>query len=837
MIPMKYPSFAIATLALLVSPLYAQELRTPKPATPPSVVQPYTLDSGSIDNPGAESVVYSKQITFGMTAWLQFRFGELTNLPQGSFLRMTSRKDQDWQVHNAGSLGTWGQNSAGFNGGSVLLELVAGANTKGNRVDLDRVTRGLFGHAATQETPCNTDDRVQTGNSDKRQGRLWMGCTGWLYGICDSTSDLMMSAGHCSTGGTKIMEFDVPNSTAGGTVVRAAVNDQYPYTEEASSNAGVGNDWMVCKVGANSNTGKTPTQWNGGLYYNLGAVPGSTSGQNIRITGYGVFPASGARNNLNQTQQTNVGTLHSVTATSIGHRADSSGGNSGGPVIHENTGDVIGIHTHGGCSPTGSTSSNKGTRVDLAALVAARAALSCSGAGVDAVQSYFGPSIGSKLGFGCKGSGVGAGQGIRYALNGGCTTSINRNVPNEYAMEVTLTAETKVSAFGAFVKTTDGSTRTVRTGLYPEDAAGGKPGPDAIALGRISVGGDEGWHYSRFDLVLAAGTYYFSIDHSGGLVTLSGCATGTAGNAFWRRPPMGSTAWSPTGIISNPCVQVIHDGCSSKFIGRNTSGGTSSNTTAPNEYAVLAETTTAINSCSFAIWSGSNTTNDEVVATAIYADDGSGKPGALLGSGTMTIGPTVGWHTSTIHARVSGTFFVSVDHSARTTYLANITDGTVHASPTAYWRRPAAPSWSVTGLIKQPSYKVFKGSSYNNAYNKIRTSGKSVIDSNYTVSVHQARPNSASMMALGLSDTAWGAIPLPFDLSVIGFTSCTLYVAQHVSLPVTTGGTGIGGVTLPIPNATTWLGLDIFTQFYTFDSGAASGIAFSDALAFTVGNQ
>jgi hypothetical protein len=378
---MTYPSFAIATLALLVAPLYAQELRTPKPATPPSVVQPYTLDSGSIDNPGAESVVYSKQITFGMTAWLQFRFGELTNLPQGSFLRMTSRKDQDWQVHNAGSLGTWGQNSAGFNGGSVLLELVAGANTKGNRVDLDRVTRGLFGHAATQETPCNSDDRVQTGNSDKRQGRLWMGCTGWLYGICDGSTDLMMSAGHCSTGGTKIMEFDVPNSTAGGTVVRAAVNDQYPYTEEASSNAGVGNDWMVCKVGANSNTGKTPTQWNGGLYYNVGAVPASTRGQNIRITGYGVFPATGSRNSLSQTQQTNVGTLHSIAAASLGHRADSSGGNSGGPVIHENTGDVIGIHTHGGCSTSGSTSSNKGTRVDLAALVAARNAISCSHGG------------------------------------------------------------------------------------------------------------------------------------------------------------------------------------------------------------------------------------------------------------------------------------------------------------------------------------------------------------------------------------------------------------------------------------------------------------------------
>ena len=36
------------------------------------------------------------------------------------------------------------------------------------------------------------------------------------------------------------------------------------------------------------------------------------------------------------------------------------GGNSGSPVIHEETGHAVGVHTHGGCSSGG----NHGTRVD-----------------------------------------------------------------------------------------------------------------------------------------------------------------------------------------------------------------------------------------------------------------------------------------------------------------------------------------------------------------------------------------------------------------------------------------------------------------------------------------
>jgi len=45
----------------------------------------------------------------------------------------------------------------------------------------------------------------------------------------------------------------------------------------------------------------------------------------------------------------------------------SQGGNSGGPIIHAQTGTVIGIHTNGGCRET--DGANFGTRIDVSEIM------------------------------------------------------------------------------------------------------------------------------------------------------------------------------------------------------------------------------------------------------------------------------------------------------------------------------------------------------------------------------------------------------------------------------------------------------------------------------------
>ena len=349
-------------VALFVSALLPSFAIAQNPAPPPSIYVAVSVDSGYAANPTDQPVVvFSHRFNEASTDWLQFHFTGMVNLPEGSFLRMTSARDGGMQRQDGRAVADWGQVSAMFNGGDVLLELVAGPKTTANRVEVDGLWRGVS-LPAGPATICGVDNRALS--TDPRQGRLWLGCSGWMI-----SPDVMLTAGHCTTTGTRILEMNVPLSTSGGSLVRANPNDQYPYTELAGLNAGVGSDWRVCRVLPNSTHGQLPTQRNGGQWYTLGPVPGSPAGQNIRVTGYGTT-SSPVSPTWTQVQKTHVGTLSTVAATSLCYATDTTGGNSGSPVIHENTGAAIGIHTHGGCSSSGS-GCNSGTRIDRTDLQAA----------------------------------------------------------------------------------------------------------------------------------------------------------------------------------------------------------------------------------------------------------------------------------------------------------------------------------------------------------------------------------------------------------------------------------------------------------------------------------
>ena len=129
-------------------------------------------------------------------------------------------------------------------------------------------------------------------------------------------------------------------------------------------NGGVGNDWGCGRLLPNASTGLMPGiaqqakcgNVPGCGWYNIGPVPTDPSGNVIRITGYGTAEVD------SRSQKTHFDSLTNVYATSLRYVPDTTGGNSGSPVLHENTGLVIGVHTHGGCSPTGG--GNSGTRAD-----------------------------------------------------------------------------------------------------------------------------------------------------------------------------------------------------------------------------------------------------------------------------------------------------------------------------------------------------------------------------------------------------------------------------------------------------------------------------------------
>ncbi|HIF42462.1 MAG TPA: hypothetical protein EYQ74_15370 [Planctomycetes bacterium] len=339
----KHTFAPLALIGALCGTALAQE------APPPSIPVSYAYDTGWVENRTSTRIVTISFTVYQPQAeWMRLYFqdvnlGRNPQVPgQGSILRMTAFKDGAVQEMNTTHVDQWQKSSAYFNGESVQVEVLADPGTR-SRLVMRALDMGLA--PADDPSQCgSTDDRVPS--SDPRAARLLpIGCTGWMINDC---AHCFLTAGHC-TSGVSVAQFNVPNSNSGGGLNNPPPKDQYAVDSssiQSNGGQGVGNDWGYFGTFPNSTTGLTAYQAQGSAF-NVVNPPG-TSNNTIRITGYGVD--SGVRN---QTQQTHVGPFVNSSGTTVGYVTDTQGGNSGSPVIWEQSGDAVGIHTHGGCSSTG----------------------------------------------------------------------------------------------------------------------------------------------------------------------------------------------------------------------------------------------------------------------------------------------------------------------------------------------------------------------------------------------------------------------------------------------------------------------------------------------------
>ncbi len=348
---------ALLAAASLAAPAAAQI------STPPSFSYDLAIDSGWVANTGArEEVVASFSVVATGVPWMRLQFEDVIlagspNDESGSLLRITSHLDGAVQELNAHHVLEWRRTSAYFNGDAVQVEIVARPGTGANRVVLRGVTAGevpLF-----PETQCGAlDDRVLS--SDPRVSRVMpIGCTGWLIDDCNRC---MLTAGHCFNDASDVStaQFNVPLSTGSGSYQHPPPQDQYAVDllSWQFQNGGVGSDWAYFGTFENSNTGLTAATAQGSVFELASSAPPFDPAIQIRITGHGTDSTPPTHNGV---QQTHVGPIDQITTTSVRYRTDTTGGNSGSPVIWEQTGQAIGIHTHGGCGATGGA--NSGTNV------------------------------------------------------------------------------------------------------------------------------------------------------------------------------------------------------------------------------------------------------------------------------------------------------------------------------------------------------------------------------------------------------------------------------------------------------------------------------------------
>ena len=319
--------------------------------------------------PDQEKLAWYSIVQAPQGSWLRLEFGADTKLAVASdnsqtdsFIRITSLEDGAEQVLTAESLAQWNNTSAYFNGNAVIVELISGQNTSLNTLTIKTTQVGA--DSVILKSQCGMiDDRIAS--IDPRVCRITsVGCTGWMI---NDANHMFLSAGHCASGsGFLVAQFNVPPSGAGGNIVNPPPQDQYSIdtTSIQYANTAIGNDWCYFGVFPNSNTGLTPFQKQQAAF--TVAAPPAISGNFIRITGFGVDTGS-----ANQTNQTHVGSFTFNSGNVLKYAVDTTGGNSGSPVIVEASGLAVGIHTNAGCTTSGGA--NQGTSYNQSLLQTALA--------------------------------------------------------------------------------------------------------------------------------------------------------------------------------------------------------------------------------------------------------------------------------------------------------------------------------------------------------------------------------------------------------------------------------------------------------------------------------
>jgi trimeric autotransporter adhesin len=284
--------------------------------------------------------------------WLQLQF---SNFNLGwSTLRIRDLDTGELQTFTQAQLEAWEGRTAMFNSSRLRISVDLARNER-QRVfyQLDQIRVGESnsgpGTDVGIESICGTDNRVAS--TDTRVGRLVpVGCTAWIVG-----NNLFLTAGHCVASGATTLQFNVPASQSNGALVNPGTRDQYSVVQSSirSSNAGIGNDWALFRVAANTQTGLLPRQAQGRQF----SLANNRTPTNARITGFGTDTGT-----ANQTNQVHTGPFSAFSGTSATYAVDTTGGNSGSPVASSSSDVAIAIHTNGGCTASGGVNSGTSFR-------------------------------------------------------------------------------------------------------------------------------------------------------------------------------------------------------------------------------------------------------------------------------------------------------------------------------------------------------------------------------------------------------------------------------------------------------------------------------------------
>lgn len=293
-------NFRVASILLLLSK--STFFATAKFLPVCETVEPYNYDSGETTT--ANFLVSHD----GGAPWIQLDLSS-TQLAQGASLTIHGVHSSQELDARALAMNSF---SAMFDGSSVSVELSSPEGLT-SRVIVSAIKVGICEKPLISDSLCGVDDR--TPSTDVRVGRLEpVGCTVYLI-----SEDIYVTAGHCGTpnSSTRIhFTFGTGNAPA---------EDQYAVDINSYQgvDGGFGNDWGVGRLLPNSgkNAGVRQSEKCGSqgcAWFTIGDVPLQTSGNNIRITGYGTAVVD------SQSQKTHVDALTTINSTFLRYIPDTT---------------------------------------------------------------------------------------------------------------------------------------------------------------------------------------------------------------------------------------------------------------------------------------------------------------------------------------------------------------------------------------------------------------------------------------------------------------------------------------------------------------------------------
>jgi hypothetical protein len=264
----------------------------------------------------------------------------------------------------------------------------------------------------------------------------------------------------------------------------------------------------------------------------------------------------------------------------------------------------------------------------------------------------------------------------------------------------------------------------------------------------------------------------------------------------------------------------------------NPNGGALSGVTRTWEYSYTVPGTGSLQVLSFDLFTRS-TGGVQVVPAHIYAAAGNAPATTPLASTTLTVGPTAGFYTATFAAPVSvtGTFYLSMDSSAQTVVLSQLSSG---SGGTSFYRAPVSGAWTASGLVTRPAWRVTCAGGAQFASPALGNQGLPNVGGAYRVTLADALPAAAAALLSGLSDASHMGTPLPWPLP--GAPGCDLRVAPEVADAVTVGTAGSADRSFAVPNLSSLIGISLYHQWVVFDPANALGLVVSEGGRATIGN-